>query len=67
LYFLKPSDDPVYFTGMGADIVLQSIGEDGVKKDVVIGNVGVVHPDVLANFEVTYPCCVMEMDLEAIM
>ena len=33
----------------------------------MIGCVGVVHPDVLASFEVTYPCCVMEIDLEAIM
>ena len=37
------------------------------SQEVVIGSVGVVHPDVLSNFEVTYPCCVMELNLEAIM
>lgn len=70
LYFVRPSDDAVFFPGMGADIVLRtssSLGGQVVEEEVVIGTVGVVHPDVLANFEVTYPCCVMELDLEAIM
>ena len=67
LYFLRPCNDPVYFTGMGADIVLRPTGSDSNADDIVIGTVGVVHPDVLAKFEVIYPCCVMELNLEAIM
>lgn len=66
LYYMKPSEDPVYFPGMGVDVVLQSHSGDATQ-DVIIGSAGVVHPEVLANFEVTYPCSVMEINLEAIM
>lgn len=68
LYFVRPTEDPLFFPGMGADIVLQSADPTSQQvEEKVIGAVGVVHPDVLGNFEVTYPCCVVELDLEAIM
>jgi len=66
-YFFKPSDDPVFFPGMGADVVLRKTLDDGSVCDKVIGNLGVVHPDVLHHFEISYPCSVVEIDIEAIM
>lgn len=64
VYFVRPSADPVYFQGMAADVVLRSTSEEGVVKEQVVGSMGVVHPDVLRNFEITYPCSIMEMNLE---
>ncbi len=32
-----------------------------------IGLVGVVHPEVLRNFEVTHPCSVIELDTAPLM
>ncbi len=33
-------------------------------RDVVIGKVGVVHPEVLGKFDIDYPCSALEFDLE---
>ncbi|KDN53536.1 putative FRS1-phenylalanyl-tRNA synthetase, beta subunit, cytosolic [Tilletiaria anomala UBC 951] len=33
-------------------------------SDVVIGRIGVVHPDVLRKFEIDFPCSALEFDLE---
>lgn len=63
-YFLRPSSDPCFFQGMSADIVLKY--EDGTPEKVV-GSLGVVHPKVLENFDVSYPCSVLEMDVDALM
>lgn len=63
-YFVRPSSDPCFFPGMSADIVLKF--EDG-RPEQVVGNMGVVHPKVLENFEVSYPCSVLEMNVDALM
>jgi phenylalanyl-tRNA synthetase beta chain len=63
-YYVKPSNDPCYFPGMGADILLKW---DDERLDEVVGSLGVVHPDVLNNFDVTYPCSVLEMNVDALM
>ena len=65
-YFMQPSADPLYFPGMGADIILRKEDISG-EVIVTVGSMGVVHPDVLANFEITCPCSVVEMNMEAIM
>lgn len=65
VYSVRPSSDPVCFPGMGAEVVLH-FEEEG-KADQVVGTFGVVHPEVLQNFEVTYPCSILEMDVEALM
>jgi phenylalanyl-tRNA synthetase beta chain len=61
-YSVRHGTDPLYFDGMSGDIVLHKD-----NADTVIGSFGVVHPDVLKNFEIIYPCTVLELDLEAIM
>lgn len=65
VYSVRPSSDPACFPGMGAEVVLH-FDEEG-KEDQVVGTFGVVHPEVLQNFEVTYPCSILEMDVEAMM
>lgn len=32
--------------------------------DIVIGSLGILHPSVLANFELVRPCSVLEIDIE---
>ena len=63
-YSVIPSEDPTYFPGMGAEVVVRDLV---TGRETSIGGMGVVHPDVLANFEVTYPCTVVELNLEALM
>ncbi|KAG7309947.1 hypothetical protein JYU34_004463 [Plutella xylostella] len=54
-YRLRPAQDPAYFPGRCAEILLD---------DKVIGKIGVIHPTVLANFELTNPCSAVELDIE---
>ncbi|KER29798.1 hypothetical protein T265_03705 [Opisthorchis viverrini] len=49
--------DPTYFSGRCADVVL-SPGHH------VVGRLGVLHPDVLRNFDLTMPCSALDLDLE---
>lgn len=63
-YYVRPSEDPLFFPGMSADVILV----DRVQQtEVVVGSLGVVHPNVLKNFEVDYPCSIVEMNLELLL
>ena len=62
-YFVRPSPDPVFFPGMGAEIVLRNIS-DGDEQTV--GVLGVVHPIVLKNYKVDYPTTIVELNVEAL-
>ncbi|KAG6869306.1 hypothetical protein C0993_000059 [Termitomyces sp. T159_Od127] len=79
-YYIKESSDPMYFPGRAATIyyrppppkggnTLTKIKE-GIKTtldaqhDVEIGSLGILHPTVLANFEIGYPCSALEFTLE---
>lgn len=55
--FLFP--DSAYFPGRCANVMLK---RNGVA--VTIGKIGVLHPSVLKNFEVTNPCSVVEVFIE---
>ena len=63
-YGVRPSEDDLFFPGMRANIVLCRNAD---QSEHVIGVMGVVHPEVLNNFEITYPCSVVELDVDAIM
>ncbi|XP_032515889.2 phenylalanine--tRNA ligase beta subunit [Danaus plexippus] len=54
-YYLKPCQDPTYFPGRCAEVVL---------KGQVIGKIGVIHPNVLTAFELTNPCSAVEINIE---
>lgn len=62
--------DKLFFDGMGADVILRYTKEGNdqeIEKEVVVGSLGVLHPKVLENFEVSYPCTVVELNLELLM
>ncbi|CAH0673880.1 unnamed protein product [Spodoptera exigua] len=54
-YYLRQCEDPAYFPGRCAAVVLR--GE-------VIGKVGVLSPAVLAAFELTNPCSALEINIQ---
>ncbi|EFA77250.1 phenylalanine-tRNA ligase [Heterostelium album PN500] len=53
-YQLKPNNDKLFMTGMGADILVD---------DKKIGVLGVVHPTVLKNYGISYPCSLLEFEV----
>lgn len=55
VYSIQKGDDPTFFPGRRADVLLNG------KK---IGVFGVVHPTVLAKFEVPCPCSILELEIE---
>ena len=62
---LEPTDPDAgtYFPGRAAAILLTS--PDG-GNNVQIGTFGILHPEVLANFDIQYPASCMEFDLECL-
>lgn len=36
-------------------------------RDIVLGSLGILHPSVLANFELTRPCSSLEIDVEPLL
>ncbi|KNC52321.1 phenylalanyl-tRNA synthetase, beta subunit [Thecamonas trahens ATCC 50062] len=54
-YKLEEADDAAFFPGFQASIHL---------NNEVIGSVGIVHPEVLANFGISYPVSYLEMSIE---
>lgn len=54
-YYIKPADDPTYMEGRQAFILF---------REEIIGIFGVIHPQVLLNFEWPFPTSVLEINLE---
>ena len=54
-YFLRGNDDPTYFPGRSAEIVAYG---------VVVGRLGVLHPETLLKFELSLPVAAMEINIE---
>ncbi len=66
-FSLRPSLHPSYFPGRRADIVLQRLAPAGssVKPDpIVVGTFGILHPDVLSQFQIPYVCSAVEINIE---
>jgi len=51
----EDTEDPRWFTGRGVSIMLS-----GTK----VGSMGVVHPEVLGNFELKYPVSGLELNFD---
>lgn len=60
---LSEDEAPMFFPGRAARVMLTA---PGVAKRS-IGSFGILHPDVLTNFDILYPSSCMEIDLEALM
>lgn len=57
------SDAPTYFPGRAAEIWLTKTGEE--RKS--IGTFGILHPEVLGNFDIQYPSSSLELNLEELL
>ncbi|KAG0147757.1 hypothetical protein CROQUDRAFT_42405 [Cronartium quercuum f. sp. fusiforme G11] len=78
-YFIQESQDPTFFPGRSAKIMFKPVAHSeptgsaletikanllGALPDAIeIGQLGILHPDVLKNFELDYPCSTLEFDL----
>ena len=54
-YFIQPSEDSTFMPGRQAHVLF---------KGTVVGVFGVVHPQVLLNFEWPFPTSMLEISLE---
>ncbi|KAI1311244.1 phenylalanyl-tRNA synthetase [Xylaria venustula] len=59
-YFIQEISDSTFFPGRAAGVYLGKKGEDSRR----IGEIGVLHPEVLGNFDIRYPVSVFELNLE---
>ncbi|KAF6027208.1 hypothetical protein EB796_014478 [Bugula neritina] len=55
-YYIRGAEDSTYFPGHCAEVVY---------REKVVGMVGVLHPEVLANFDLNLPAAALELNLEA--
>jgi phenylalanyl-tRNA synthetase beta chain len=60
IYWIEQLEDPTYFHGQAASIHVSMNG-----KEQVVGQLGVLHPTVLKNFELSFVVSALEMNLEA--
>lgn len=54
--------DPTFFPGRAAAIMYRP-GEEQ-SGEFELGSLGILHPSVLANFDIPYPCSALEFNLE---
>lgn len=54
-YHLQPTDDSTFFPGRCAEVVV---------RGKAIGTIGVLHPEVIAAFDLSLPCSVLEINIE---
>ncbi|KAL8129904.1 hypothetical protein V2J09_019059 [Rumex salicifolius] len=55
-YYIKRSEDPEFLSGRQANIIY---------KGRQIGTFGIVHPEVLDNFDISDPCSYLELNMES--
>lgn len=54
----------MYFAGRAAQVMLT---KPGCAEKIRLGTFGILHPNVLKNFDIQYPSTVMELDLEPLL
>ncbi|KNC95982.1 phenylalanine-tRNA ligase, beta subunit [Spizellomyces punctatus DAOM BR117] len=54
-YYIKESENATFFPGRRADVYYQN---------EVIGSFGIVHPNVLEKYEISFPCTAIEINVE---
>lgn len=59
-YYIREGHCGTFFPGRCCDIVVI----DG-EKETVVGHFGVLHPNVVKNFELRYPGSAIEMNIES--
>jgi phenylalanyl-tRNA synthetase beta chain len=59
-YWIEGHDEPTFFPGRSAIVKYRTS-----KGEVIqIGSFGILHPEVLANFDINYPGSAVEINLE---
>lgn len=54
-----------YFSGRQADVFLQaSTSSSNQSSEIRIGKFGVIHPEVLSNFDIPFPVSALELNIE---
>ena len=61
LNVVKSDDQDFFLPGRGADIVINTRKDSSMQN---IGCIGVLHPEVLSNFDISYPVTYMEFTIE---
>mmetsp|Transcript_13774 Transcript_13774/g.19696 ORF Transcript_13774/g.19696 Transcript_13774/m.19696 type:complete len:654 (-) Transcript_13774:309-2270(-) len=68
-YTIQPQEDdgedPMYFPGRSAKVLLTSPHTQ--DKQICIGTFGILHPEVLHNFDILYPTSSLELNLESLL
>jgi phenylalanyl-tRNA synthetase beta chain len=60
-YSIKPVEDPAFLPGRCAGVLLARGGQS-----TQLGTFGVVHPEILKNFDLPFPCSVVEFEVESL-
>jgi len=60
-YSIRRSSHPSYFPSRAADIVLH---RSATNEEIIVGTFGVLHPDVITQFQIPYVCSAMEINIE---
>lgn len=64
-YQWQPSDVPTFFPGRQASVSITRQSDDkGGQQTTQIGHFGILHPKLLANFDITFPVSALEIDVE---
>lgn len=63
-YWIEEAADATFFPGRSAHIFLRYINPEGERKAIQIGSFGVLHPNVLENYELINPTTALEINLE---
>ena len=59
------NSNDAYFSGRQADIFLEaSTSASNQQSEVRIGKFGVIHPEVLSNFDIPFPVSALELNVE---
>ena len=70
-YYVTAADHPTFFPKRCADVMLRrpaAAGSQQGSEPVRLGSFGILHPEVLKNFDMTeYPASVLEIDLEPLL
>jgi phenylalanyl-tRNA synthetase beta chain len=66
-YKVVPQDHSSFFPARGAQVILlRNVAEGAAShvEEIPVGSFGILHPDVLAAFEVKHACSSLELNLE---
>ena len=53
--------DPTFFEGRAAEIILRT----SASHETRLGVFGVLHPEILAHYNLPYPVCALEFNVES--